>query len=93
MALKTLGINADNFNWCRLLDSNQLHEALQATALPTELRRRNIYFTLKFRNLFFDDTRLFRPLLYLRNTITPASVALFLYLAKQPGGFGLARLS
>jgi hypothetical protein len=26
--------------WWRLLDSNQRHEALQATALPTELRRR-----------------------------------------------------
>ena len=27
--------------WWRLLDSNQRHEALQATALPTELRRRD----------------------------------------------------
>ncbi len=27
-------------NWWRLLESNQRHEALQATALPTELRRR-----------------------------------------------------
>ena len=49
-----------NDSWWRLLDSNQRHEALQATALPAELRRRgsgDLQILHKQRSLFNSTAR------------------------------------